>query len=113
MIHGIPWCGTSGISNTASYPLGGIVLLKQSTTNLCQTLSDDEKTLLVLQRSISPAWTEEMLDENLHIASAVTNSCYITRLFCNMEREAAEYMKARIDGHLRQFGGAAESGMSV
>ncbi len=113
MIHGIPWCGTSGISNTASYPLGGIVLLKQSTTNLCQNLSDDEKTLLVLQRSISPAWTEEMLDENLHIASAVTNSCYITRLFCNMEREAAEYMKARIDGHLRQFGGAAESGMSV
>lgn len=113
MIHGIPWCGTSGISNTASYPLGGIVLLKQSTTNLCRDLSDDEKTLLVLQRSISPAWTEEMLDENLRIASAVTNSCYITRLFCNMEREAAEYMKARIDGHLRQFGGAAESGMSV
>lgn len=113
MIHGIPWCGTSGISNTASYPLGGIVLLKQSTTNLCRDLSDDEKTLLVLQRSISPAWTEEMLDENLRIASAVTNSCYITRLFCNMEREAAEYMKARIDDHLRQFGGAAESGMSV
>lgn len=113
MIHGIPWCGTSGISNTDSYPLGGIVLLKQSTTNLCRDLSDDEKTLLVLQRSISPAWTEEMLDENLRIASAVTNSCYITRLFCNMEREAAEYMKARIDDHLRQFGGAAESGMSV
>lgn len=113
MIHGIPWCGTSGISNTDSYPLGGIVLLKQSTTNLCRDLSDDEKTLLVLQRSISPAWTKEMLDENLRIASAVTNSCYITRLFCNMEREAAEYMKARIDDHLRQFGGAAESGMSV
>ena len=104
MIHGIPWCGTSGISDTASHPLGGIILLKQSPTNLCQEPAVDEQTLLVLQRSISPAWTEDMLERNLRIAAAVTNSCYITRLFCNREREAAEYMKARIDDHLRQLG---------
>lgn len=103
MIHGIPWCGTSGISDVASRPLGGIILLKQSPTNLCQEPTVDEQTLLVLQRSISPAWTEDMLDKNLHIAAAVTDSCYITRLFCNREREAAEYMKARIDNHLQQF----------
>lgn len=113
MIHGIPWCGTSGISDTASHPLGGIILLRQSPTNLCQEPAVDEQTLLVLQRSISPAWTEDMLEKNLHIAAAVTNSCYITRLFCNREREAAEYMKARIDDHLRQLGGAAESVISV
>lgn len=104
MVHGIPWCGTSGISNTASQPLGGIILLKQSPANKCLKLSEDEKTLLVLQRSISPAWTEDMLDENLRIAAAVTDSCYVTRLFCSKEREAAEYMKARIDDHLRQLG---------
>ncbi len=103
MIHGIPWCGTSGISDVASRPLGGIILLKQSPTNLCQEPTVDEQTLLVLQRSISPAWTEDMLDKNLHIAAAVTDSCYITRLSCNREREAAEYMKARIDSHLQQF----------
>ena len=62
MIHGIPWCGTSGSSDASSYPLGGIVLLKQSPTNLCWDPAEDEQTLLVLQRSISPAWTEEMLD---------------------------------------------------
>lgn len=104
MIHGIPWCGTSGISDASSYPLGGIVLLKQSPTNLCRDPAEDEQTLLVLQRSISPAWTEEMLDENLRIAAAITGSCYVTRLFCNREREAAEYMKACIDIHLRQIG---------
>lgn len=103
MIHGIPWCGTSGISDAASHPLGGIILLKQSPSNLCQEPAADEQTLLVLQRSISPAWTEDMLDKNLHIATAVTDSCYITRLFCNREREAAEYMKARIDDYLRHL----------
>lgn len=113
MIHGIPWCGTSGISDTASHPLGGIILLRQSPTNLCQEPAVDEQTLLVLQRSISPAWTEDMLEANLRIAAAVTDSCYITRLFCNREQEAAEYMKARIDDHLRQLGGAAESVTSV
>lgn len=113
MIHGIPWCGTSGISDTASHPLGGIILLKQSPTNLCQEPAVDEQTLLVLQRSISPTWTEDMLEANLRIAAAVTDSCYITRLFCNREREAAEYMKARIDDHLRQLGGAAESVTSL
>lgn len=104
MIHGIPWCGTSGISDASSYPLGGIVLLKQSPTNLCRDPVEDEQTLLVLQRSISPAWTEEMLDENLRIAAAITGSCYVTRLLCNREPEAAEYMKACIDDHLRQIG---------
>lgn len=104
MIHGIPWCGTSGISDASSYPLGGIVLLKQSPTNLCWDPAEDEQTLLVLQRSISPAWTEEMLDENLRIAAAITSSCYVTRLLCNREREAAKYMKACIDDHLRQIG---------
>lgn len=113
MIHGIPWCGTSGISDTASHPLGGIILLKQSPTNLCQEPAVDEQTLLVLQRSISPTWTEDMLEANLRIAATVTVSCYITRLFCNREREAAEYMKARIDDHLRQLGGAAESVTSI
>lgn len=113
MIHGIPWCGTSGISDVSSHPLGGIILLKQSPTNLCLEPADDEQTLLILQRSISPAWTEDMLDENLRIASAVKDSCYITRLFCNRERGAVEYMKTHIDNHLRQIGGAAESGMSV
>jgi len=104
MVHGIPWCGTSGLSDTSSHPLGGIVLLKQSPANMCQELPEDEKTLLVLQRSISPAWTEDMLDENLRIAAAFTDSCYITRLLCNRERGAAEYMKARIDEHLHQPG---------
>ena len=30
IVYGMPWCGTSGIASTKSYPLGGIVLLGRS-----------------------------------------------------------------------------------
>jgi len=33
MVHGIPWCGTSGIYDTKSHPLGGIVILHQAPHN--------------------------------------------------------------------------------
>lgn len=101
VIHGMPWCGTSQIADPETYPLGGIILLKKAKNNQCEKLSMDKKTLLVLQRSISPSWTKEMLKENVCFAGKLSSKIYVTRLFCTKEPEAAYYMKIQIDEYER------------
>ncbi len=96
-VYGMPWCGTSNIYTPKKYPLGGIVLLKQAKENRIETLSEDEKQLLVSQRLISPSWTEELLLKNLTFAKQAKDLVPVFRLCCNMEDKAAETAKDYIE----------------
>lgn len=97
VIHGIPWCGTSGIYNTHTYPLGGIILLKRAPSNYTQTLSEDQKRLLITQRLISPSWNSAQLDVNLNFVDELTRHIFICRLFCTPDASAMEILKKEID----------------
>ena len=97
MIHGIPWCGTSGICNTESYPLGGIVLLNQAPTDYVEELSADQKLLLTTQRLISPCWSEEMFDKNLSVMEQIVPNILVCKLHCTKNPTAPEVMKGYID----------------
>lgn len=100
MIHGLPWCGTSKICDPASYPLGGIILLRQAMDDRVEELSADKKRLLVLQRLISPTWTPEMLSANLDLVDELADKIYIARLHCTKNFSAVDVMKEGIDGYL-------------
>lgn len=100
VIHGIPWCGTSGTSSTETYPLGGIILLERSEKNFIEELSPDQKLLLVSQRLISPSWTKQQWKKNLDIVTQITANCLVCKLHCTKEPEAAEIMKKKIDAFL-------------
>jgi hypothetical protein len=100
IIHGIPWCGTSEIYDTKTYPLGGIVLLGRATTNSCEELSPNEQALLVMQRLISPSWTEDLFSYNLDFTTKLTKQIPICRLKCTKEPLAAQTMKEWIDTRL-------------
>ena len=97
VVHGIPWCGTSGIYDTKTYPLGGIILLDRAPTDYITELSADIKQLLVLQRLISPNWTAELFDMNLDLVKNITEKVLICTLHCTKEDSAAEVMKNYID----------------
>ncbi len=97
MVYGIPWCGTSGIFTKQTYPLGGIILLKQDQQDFCEELSPDKKTLLLTQRLISPAWTKELLSLNLRFADRLKDQILVCRLHCTREPSAAETTKNWID----------------
>ena len=43
IVYGMPWCGTSGVASTKSYPLGGIVLLGRSDNDHFESLTNDQK----------------------------------------------------------------------
>lgn len=97
VVHGIPWCGTSEIFDTKTYPLGGIVFLKRGDTNVCEEMVMEEKALSLMQRMISPSWTKYMLDKNLRFAEKIAEKVPICRLYCTKEPEAAEIIKNWID----------------
>ncbi len=97
VIHGIPWCGTSGIFDTATYELGGIILLKQAPTNYISELTIDEKILLVSQRLISPSWTKRQFSQNLCLIEKIIHKLLICRLHCTKEKEAMDIMQEYID----------------
>ena len=97
VVYGMPWCGTSGIADSASHPLGGIVLLKQATKDSCVTLPENKKALLVMQRFISPTWTKEMLLCNLNFTESLAKQTPICQLLCTKEPSAAYTIKKWID----------------
>lgn len=97
VVHGIPWCGTSAIYDTKTYPLGGIILLDRAPTDYIEELSADLKQLLVLQRLISPNWTEKLFDINLGLVKNISEKVLICKLHCTKEDSAAETMKNYLD----------------
>ncbi|MBP3879349.1 MAG: PqqD family protein [Lachnospiraceae bacterium] len=98
VVKGIPWCGTSGIYTTETWPLGGIILLARDPKNYVEELSVGAKVLGISMRFISPKWNEEMLRGVLDFSERIVKSSGICRLHCNMEDEAAEVCRAWIDG---------------
>ena len=96
-VYGIPWCGTSGLFTTETCPLGGIVLLEQAKTDFLKPLSEYEKILRVMQRMISPSWTETFLDCNLDFAQKLADCIPVYHLACTKNPSAMEVIKKQID----------------
>ena len=97
VVHGIPWCGTSGIYDVKTYPLGGIILVNRSATDYTMELPLDEKLLLVSQRLISPSWTKKQWEANMDIVEQITKDIFICKLYCTKEKNAVEVMKKKLD----------------
>ena len=97
VVYGLPWCGTSGIYTEKSFPLGGIVFLKQAPHNKASVLSGETSVLAILQRLISPGWTEALAKANLGFATELGSLIPTFSLECTKEPEAANVMRAAID----------------
>lgn len=95
---GLPWCGTSEIYTAKNYPLGGVVFLKQAPYNRVSSLSADREILSLVQRMITPGWTQAGVRRNLELAETLAEKIRVFRLECTKQPEAAEIMRAAIDG---------------
>jgi len=103
VVHGMPWCGTSGISTAGSHPLGGIVFVRRGISNGAVRLEGTQGELAVLQHLISPVWTEEMFRENLEFSRGLAVQIPLYRLLCTKDPSAAAVMKAVIDQVIDQL----------
>lgn len=96
-VHGLPWCGTSGVSTPGVWPLGGIVFLRQTPYNIVEQLSPEEKHLLIAQHLISPTWTREQAVLTLNAAETLYPRILVCRLCCTKNSAAAETMRTAMD----------------
>lgn len=103
VVHGLPWCGTSGITDTRSYPLGGILLVKKSSQDYIDALDHSHAQLLVTQRVISPSWTKELMEKNLRLVANFAPHILICRLYCTKSPQAAKTAKQTIDDYLARI----------
>lgn len=98
VLYSLPWSSESASVDTNSYTLGGIVLLKPTEGNFkCDELFLDIKSLLVVNRLISPTWTKKMLDRALEFTNRITYSIPVLKLESDASVEAARYVKNYID----------------
>ncbi len=97
VVHGLPWCGTSGISTPGTWPLGGIIFLRQAPYNGVEQLSAEEKQLLIAQHMISPVWTREQASLVLDASKAIYPHILVCRLCCTRELNAVETIRAAMD----------------
>ncbi|MCM1044482.1 MAG: PqqD family protein [Candidatus Gastranaerophilales bacterium] len=100
LIHGIPWCGSSGCSDAGTHPLGGIILLRQSASDYVEELSEDRKRLLVLQRLISPSWNGKLYGRSLRLVDALAKRILVCRLHCTPRPQAVEAVRDAIQRFL-------------
>lgn len=103
VVYGLPWCGTSEIFTTKSYPLGGIIFLSQAKTNRMESLENNnsQATLSLLQRLISPVWTQSQLNTCVTFSEEMVKSIYTANLHCTKETTAAKVAKNNIDHYER------------
>ncbi len=95
--YGLPWCGTSEIFTTASYPLGGIIFLRKAAVNNVVKLTNYDQALSIMQRMVSPSWDVTLLQKNLDFAENIIQKIPVYRLDCTKEPEAASVIKSKID----------------
>ena len=75
MVHGVPFCGSSGICRNLSLPLKGVIVLRQGKENQLRRLKQKEAVKLLLSESAIPSWdrggTGNILDLMMHIVETV------------------------------------------
>uniref|UniRef100_UPI0040573822 PqqD family peptide modification chaperone n=1 Tax=Acetatifactor sp. TaxID=1872090 RepID=UPI0040573822 len=99
-VHGTPWCGTSGIYHTKSYPLGGIIFLQQGSTDRVVPLTEDQKQLYLLHRCVSSGWKESLFLHNLSIIHEIYPRILVCRLICTPTEDAVICIRNYIDHYL-------------
>lgn len=101
IVKGTPWCGTSGIYDSNTYKLGGIILISQGKDNVITPADKMDNVILsVANRFISPSWTKEMLKSNITAARAICDKALVFSYSCSMSDNAAVICREYIDNYI-------------
>lgn len=97
VVYGIPWCGTSEIYTTETYPLGGIGFLKRSEADRVEQPEEDDAAILLMNRVIYPVWTDKTIQRVGTFAETIVQNAQLFRVFCTKNPSAATAVKEWID----------------
>ncbi len=92
--YGTPWCGTSKIYSTESYPLGGIIFLKRSTANAASKLDADAALPQLIARLTTPYYNQADFDKICDAAQSLACAAKFYALSCTADADSVETIKA-------------------
>lgn len=93
--YGMPWCGTSGIYTNEKMPLDSITFIHQAEENRIEKLMTVKRPITFLNRVITPAWSEKMLDARIISGMMVVKKTGMYEYFFRNEEEAGKIFYER------------------
>lgn len=97
MAHGIPFCGTSGISLNKSLPVRAIVVLRQSGKNEIQRLGEKEAFALLFSECGVNRWSKEDTERVTELLCQVVARVPVFYYACRPDKTAVDVLEAAMD----------------
>lgn len=99
LVYGTPWDGKHRLSNNVAVPLQAICILNRGEENRVEEITAKEAYGLCLQQTHRPNSAEGMM-QTLPLLDRLLKDTKLFRLYCNMERSAAEVAYQGMNGEI-------------
>ncbi len=96
-VFGMPWCGSSGISQNRQVPIQAIVILEQHSENIVERLNPLEALKRLLPNVYAPAWEPALYNKMLDRLDEIIPAVPIFLLRCRPDIDAALTLKSALD----------------
>lgn len=94
-VYGIPWCGTSQIMTKGRIKLTSVVFIHKALTNHIEQTDPALNAMTFMNRLITPAWTDKMLEARLNSGMMVVKRIRMYEFSFRKEKEAGKVFYER------------------
>ena len=98
VVHGIPFCGSSGISLNRAVPLRAIVVLRQGKENVICRLHGAEALKMIYSECCVSPWDKKCMENILQLLIAITVETPVYLLSCRPDVSAVELLDKTLKG---------------
>ena len=95
--HGIPLCGTSGITKNRSLPIRAIVVLRQGPENRIRRLGGREAFSLLFSECSVSLWSREDTETVTDLLNGIISSVPVYLYACRPDASAVDDLEAALD----------------
>ncbi len=88
--HGIPFCGSSGISVNQTAPIAGIVILGQAKENSIEHCKHSVSIKKLFSECSVNYWNRDFVNEALNVIEKIVEKIPVCHLKCDISEEAVE-----------------------
>ncbi len=101
-VFGMPWCGTSCISENRQVPISAIVVLEQHSENIVKQLEPLEALTKLLPNTFAPQWEPVLYNKMLDRLNEIIPAVPIFHLRCRPDMDAVLTLKSALDNLQRE-----------
>ena len=96
MAGGLPWCGTSGISENKNIPLRAIVILKQGPENEVQPIRLVSKIGRLMEQTTINPWNNDMYQKIQELYMDLCQDIPVLLFSCRPDEDAVDTLEAEL-----------------